>query len=241
VGWSLVVWVFGEAFGAIFAPGLSFLTGAPGAPRTPYEAVILLQINCQRRPLVKLHLYGLSPDSVTAQPPRLDFEPLGQNETGVPRVITLTRAMGPFKLLGVTASDPRLGVTSEMDPSGRFAQLVVTFQPGRQRGAIHGTLTVRTDDPERPRFTIPVTSEVVRATSVTTAPATVDEAVASLAGATGVAKVLAGGTEPGAGPGGAAGARLHPRPAQRPATGGRVMSWRADDRRRSGNICQAHA
>ena len=31
VGWGLVVWVFGEAFGGIFAPGLTWLTGAPGA------------------------------------------------------------------------------------------------------------------------------------------------------------------------------------------------------------------
>jgi cytochrome oxidase Cu insertion factor (SCO1/SenC/PrrC family) len=31
VAWGLVVWVFGESFGGIFAPGLSFLTGAPGA------------------------------------------------------------------------------------------------------------------------------------------------------------------------------------------------------------------
>ncbi len=30
-GWGLVVWVFGEAFGGIFAPGLTFLFGAPGA------------------------------------------------------------------------------------------------------------------------------------------------------------------------------------------------------------------
>jgi cytochrome oxidase Cu insertion factor (SCO1/SenC/PrrC family) len=29
--WGLIVWVFGEAFGGIFAPGLSLLTGAPGA------------------------------------------------------------------------------------------------------------------------------------------------------------------------------------------------------------------
>jgi cytochrome oxidase Cu insertion factor (SCO1/SenC/PrrC family) len=29
--WGLVVWAFGEAFGGIFAPGLSFLFGAPGA------------------------------------------------------------------------------------------------------------------------------------------------------------------------------------------------------------------
>jgi hypothetical protein len=31
VGWGLVVWVFGESFGGILAPGLSWLTGAPGS------------------------------------------------------------------------------------------------------------------------------------------------------------------------------------------------------------------
>lgn len=31
VGWGLVVWVFGEAFGGIFAPGLTWAFGAPGA------------------------------------------------------------------------------------------------------------------------------------------------------------------------------------------------------------------
>ncbi len=30
-GWGLVVWVFGESLGGILAPGLSWLTGAPGA------------------------------------------------------------------------------------------------------------------------------------------------------------------------------------------------------------------
>ncbi|MGO9343541.1 MAG: SCO family protein [Acidimicrobiales bacterium] len=31
VAWGLVVWVFGEAFGQIFAPGLTWLFGAPGS------------------------------------------------------------------------------------------------------------------------------------------------------------------------------------------------------------------
>ena len=31
VAWGLIVWVFGEAFGGIFAPGLTILFGAPGA------------------------------------------------------------------------------------------------------------------------------------------------------------------------------------------------------------------
>lgn len=30
-GWAAVVWIFGEAFGGIFAPGLTWLFGAPGA------------------------------------------------------------------------------------------------------------------------------------------------------------------------------------------------------------------
>jgi len=31
VGWGLVVWIFGEAFGGIFAPGATWLFGTPGA------------------------------------------------------------------------------------------------------------------------------------------------------------------------------------------------------------------
>jgi cytochrome oxidase Cu insertion factor (SCO1/SenC/PrrC family) len=31
IGWGLIVWVFAEAFGGIFAPGLTVLFGAPGA------------------------------------------------------------------------------------------------------------------------------------------------------------------------------------------------------------------
>jgi len=31
VAWGLVVWIWGESFGGIFAPGLSWLSGAPGA------------------------------------------------------------------------------------------------------------------------------------------------------------------------------------------------------------------
>ena len=30
-GWGLAVWVFGESFGGVFAPGLTWLSGAPGA------------------------------------------------------------------------------------------------------------------------------------------------------------------------------------------------------------------
>jgi cytochrome oxidase Cu insertion factor (SCO1/SenC/PrrC family) len=52
VAWGLVVWVFGESFGGIFAPGLSWLTGAPGAVLlyVVAGALIALPEDAWRRP-----------------------------------------------------------------------------------------------------------------------------------------------------------------------------------------------
>ena len=44
VGWGLVVWVFGEAFGGIFAPGLTWLFGAPGAALFYCAAGVLIAL-----------------------------------------------------------------------------------------------------------------------------------------------------------------------------------------------------
>jgi cytochrome oxidase Cu insertion factor (SCO1/SenC/PrrC family) len=43
-GWALVVWVFGESFGGIFAPGLTWLTGAPGAAAVYVAAGLLITL-----------------------------------------------------------------------------------------------------------------------------------------------------------------------------------------------------
>ncbi len=44
VAWGLVVWVFGEAFGGIFAPGLTWLFGAPGAALFYCTAGVLIAL-----------------------------------------------------------------------------------------------------------------------------------------------------------------------------------------------------
>ncbi len=44
VGWGLVVWAFGEAFGGIFAPGLTWMFGAPGAVLFYCAAGLLLAL-----------------------------------------------------------------------------------------------------------------------------------------------------------------------------------------------------
>ncbi len=44
VAWGLIVWVFGEAFGGIFAPGLTLLLGAPGAAGAYAAAGVLIAL-----------------------------------------------------------------------------------------------------------------------------------------------------------------------------------------------------
>ena len=51
-GWGLVVWVFGESFGLIFAPGLTWLFDAPGAVLfyCAAGALVALPERCWRAP-----------------------------------------------------------------------------------------------------------------------------------------------------------------------------------------------
>ncbi len=54
VAWGLVVWVFGESFGGIFAPGLSWLFGAPGAAAFYCAAGVLIALPERRWPAPQL-------------------------------------------------------------------------------------------------------------------------------------------------------------------------------------------
>ena len=61
-GWGLVVWVFGESFGGLFAPGLSWLSGAPGAAALYVAAGALIALPGRAwsaRRLGRLTLAGL--------------------------------------------------------------------------------------------------------------------------------------------------------------------------------------
>jgi hypothetical protein len=135
------------------------ITVSPNSPSTPYEAVIAIRTSCKARPEVKLRVYGLSPTAVTPQPARIDFDPLDPGAATAARVVTLTRSMGPFKVLSSTASDPRMHVKVMADASGMFAEVIARFEPGPHRGPFHGIILIRTDDPERPRIVIPYTGE----------------------------------------------------------------------------------
>jgi hypothetical protein len=131
----------------------------PDAPATPYQAVVALGTNCPRDPEVKLHVYGVSSDAVTAQPPRIEFDPIDARQLVADQIVVLSRTAGPFKVLDVTTSDPRMQTRVMTDPSGVIEELLASFSPGKQRGPFQGTITVRTDDPQRPRLVIPYAGE----------------------------------------------------------------------------------
>ena len=58
VAWGLVVWVFGESFGGILAPGLTWLFGAPGAVVFYCAAGLLIKVpgGCNIHPSPEGHL-----------------------------------------------------------------------------------------------------------------------------------------------------------------------------------------
>jgi len=125
----------------------------------PLEAVVVIGTTCKRAPEVKLRVYGLSPSAVMVQPPRIDFDPIDPKEPYASRLLMLTRAAGPFKVLKASASDPRMEVKVHMDPSGTYGEVLAMFAPGKERGPFHGTITLQTSDPERPRLVVPYAGE----------------------------------------------------------------------------------
>jgi hypothetical protein len=131
----------------------------PDAARTAFEAAVVLGTNCPHAPEVRLRLYALSPNAVTVQPPRIDYDPIDPKEPFASRLLMLTRASGRFKVLSTTTSDPRMEVNVHLDPSGTYGELLAVFTPGKEKGPFSGTITLRTDDPERPRLVIPYTGE----------------------------------------------------------------------------------
>jgi hypothetical protein len=103
VGWGLVVWVFGESFGGIFAPGLSWLTGAPGSVAVYIVAglVIALPDRAWRSPrlgrlvLGGLGVFLLGMAVLQAWPGRGFWQGLAHGRMGTLAAMTRTMAVTP--------------------------------------------------------------------------------------------------------------------------------------------------
>ncbi len=101
--WGLVVWVFGESFGGIFAPGLTWLFGAPGAAALYVVAGILIALPAQawhsrrlgRLTLASLGVFLAGMAVLQAWPGRGFWQGTAQRKQGTLAAMTSNMAATP--------------------------------------------------------------------------------------------------------------------------------------------------
>jgi cytochrome oxidase Cu insertion factor (SCO1/SenC/PrrC family) len=101
VGWGLVVWVFGESFGGIFAPGVTWLFGAPGAVLIYCVAGALIALpewaapRVGRMVLAGLGVFGVGMAVLQAWPGRGFWQGLSGRRPGTLASMTASMARTP--------------------------------------------------------------------------------------------------------------------------------------------------
>jgi hypothetical protein len=137
------------------------LTFPASVAEKAFDETVTIHTNSPGRPKVTVHLYGVPRSAVTASPPHLYFGAVATTG-GEPtmRVISLFRRHGGFKVVGVDAPDAHLRVIINPDPSGTLCDVVVTYSSGWTPGTVEGTITIHTDDPQRPTIVVPYTADV---------------------------------------------------------------------------------
>lgn len=138
------------------------LTIPAGASEKAFDATVTIQTNSPRRPRLTVRLTGVPGAAVSVSPPHLYFGAVNPRQAKpVTRAISLFQPRGGVRVTGVESSDPRLRLRVEPDPSGVLCDVVVEYGGGWPLGLTRGTITIRTDDPRRPRIRVPFTAEVV--------------------------------------------------------------------------------
>jgi cytochrome oxidase Cu insertion factor (SCO1/SenC/PrrC family) len=147
VGWGLVVWVFGESFGGIFAPGLSWLSGAPGAAGIYVVAGLLIALPEQawasprlgRLTLAGLGLVLAGMAVLQAWPGRGFWQGISHGRLGTLSGMTLSMAVTPQPgflsgwLSGFAALDEAHGFAVNLLAVAVLAVAAAAFLSGRPR------------------------------------------------------------------------------------------------------------
>ena len=147
VGWGLVVWVFGESFGGIFAPGLTWLFGAPGAVLIycVAGALIALPERMWRSPrlgravLAGLGLFLVGMAVLQAWPGRGFWQGISHGQPGTLAGMTGSMAQTPQPgflsawIRAFTAFDEAHGFAVNLFAVAALALIGVAFLNGRPR------------------------------------------------------------------------------------------------------------
>jgi hypothetical protein len=137
------------------------LTIPAEASRAAFEATVTIETSSPRRPRIPVQVTGVPRAAVSVNPPHLYFGNVART-SGEPvmRIITLFRPRGGVRVTGVEATDPHLTLRVEPDPSGALCDVLAVYEGGWPLGLKRGTITIRTDDPQRPQVRVPYSAEV---------------------------------------------------------------------------------
>ncbi len=144
------------------APGKQFDLKISAVP--PFEpgnlrSTITLKTNIPEQNEVTVDVNGLVPDRLEVQPSVIVLSPSrsGEDTTGVSRVIRFTNfGKDPVKVLEATVDDPTVTVNVAERKAGENYTVQVQMPAGYSPPAGGRTITLKTDDKEKPTITVPI-------------------------------------------------------------------------------------
>ena len=139
----------------------------PGNLRT----TITLKTNIPEQNEVTVDVNGLVPDRLEIQPTVISLKPSrggGDETTGVSRVIRFTNyGKEPVKVLEATVDDPTVTVNVAERKVGENYTIQVQMPAGYTPPSTGRTITLKTDDKEKPTITVPIQGSAAATQKVT--------------------------------------------------------------------------
>jgi thiol-disulfide isomerase/thioredoxin len=144
----------------------------PGNLRT----TITLKTNIPEQGEVTVDVNGMVPDRLEIQPTVITLNPArpgAEDTTGVSRVIRFTNyGKDPVKVLEATVDDPTVTVNVAERKAGENYTIQVQMPAGYTPPSTGRTITLKTDDKEKPTITVPIQGTAAQPTPEKTAEKT---------------------------------------------------------------------
>ena len=132
---------------------------SPGSLRGPTNLIT----NAEAQKEIRIGATARVPERLEVQPPSIVISPARVKDRGYSRPIRFTNyGPNPVKILGATADDEKIGLAVKERTDGKAYTINVEMPAGWTPPAGGRTITLKTNDPDKPTITIPVTTVASR-------------------------------------------------------------------------------
>ena len=144
------------------SPGQAYelrVTANPPFEPGVFKEDINIDTNIEGQASLKIDVRGMAPQRLDISPSVLTLASNAENKLPITRVVRFTNyGSTPVKLLSATSDDPEIGIEVKEQTAGQAYSIQVKFPPNHVVPPTGQTLTLKTDDKERPSITVPVRS-----------------------------------------------------------------------------------